>query len=369
MIFATLFLIPFLVALGFFLLSSDRITVKELFFIQVPLITIVASLSSAVIHYAKTTDTEIWSGRVVSKKREWTSCEHSYQCNCITTCNTDSKGNQSCSTICQTCYEHLNDYDWAVYTSNAEKIYIERIDRQGSDEPPRWRAVTVGEPTAIAHSYKNYVKAAPDSLFNRSVEDTRKYSYPTYPGTVHDYYHASRVVAYQTELNVNEWNTELSELNADIGRASQVNIILVITENKPQDWYFGLERAWLGGKKNDVVVVINKDGENNVNWVRVMAWTNNQMVKTVIRDDLLKVGKLKLDSTIYIIGSAITAHYRRKPMAEFKYLEATIKPTTGQWVFSILLGLGISIIAALVCMNNDFFNEERWNTWDRHRRW
>lgn len=57
-------------------------------------------------------DTQILSGRVTDKIKESVSCEHSYSCNCIRTCN-----GKSCSTHCSTCYEHSNDYDYNIHST------------------------------------------------------------------------------------------------------------------------------------------------------------------------------------------------------------------------------------------------------------
>ncbi len=80
--------------------------------------------------YGQMADVEIWNGEVTKKQRTLVSCSHSYQCNCRQTCS-GSGSNQSCTQICDTCYEHSNDWDWDV-SSTAGNFTIDRIDRQGS---------------------------------------------------------------------------------------------------------------------------------------------------------------------------------------------------------------------------------------------
>jgi hypothetical protein len=57
------------------------------------------------------------------------------------------------------------------------------------------------------------------------------------------------------------WNHELARINADLGRPKQVNIVVALALNKPQDWYWALEESWVGGKKNDAVLVVSVDNE------------------------------------------------------------------------------------------------------------
>lgn len=126
--------------------------------------------------YSQTHDVEIWSGKVTEKYQDSVACDHSYSCNC------DSKDNN-----CSTCYDHFFDYDWVV-KSTAGNFLIDRIDRQGRDMPSRWQQVQIGEPTAIEHAFVNYIKAVPDSLFNKSSASSPQFDdlIPEYPRT-YDY--------------------------------------------------------------------------------------------------------------------------------------------------------------------------------------
>src|SRR5271169_6686133 len=112
MVFFVLLAIPLLIAIGGFVLFKGKITPKE-FALQMGIQLVVAGAAAAIVHYSSVHDTEVWNGVVASKKSEHVSCSHSYSCNCHS-CNCDSKGN--CSTCCDTCYEHLYDVDWDVFT-------------------------------------------------------------------------------------------------------------------------------------------------------------------------------------------------------------------------------------------------------------
>ena len=357
MVFTVLLIIPALVALGFFLFSGRSITIKE-FLVQIAVQAAIAGISTGIIYWSDTSDIETWNGVITSKKHFHVSCSHSYSCHCRQVCSGSGK-NESCYTHCDTCYEHSYDVEWHGYTSNSEDIEINTVDRQGLHEPSRWTAMHVGEPTAIEHSYTNYIKAAPDTLFRRNGE-YKQFQVPQHPRT-YDYYRTMRIVTMGVPVPAVA-EDQLNEVNAALGSRKQVNIMLMTVRNQPREWFYALEQRWLGGKKNDLTVVVSVDQQGVIQWVNVMAWCQNEMVKIVIRDSIMSVGKLQsIEDWGNVVGDireGVTGFYIRKPMADFKYLESTITPTTTEWAISLVIGLLVAIGLGIVMIKNDLFNEE-----------
>lgn len=358
MIFLTMLLIPTFVALGFLIFGGKKVTLKE-FGIQLLVQTAIIGIFCAVIADMNTTDREVWNGRVKSKARERVSCSHSYTCNCRTSCSGSGKS-RSCSTICQTCYEHSYDIDWAVYTTLDERLEIDRVSRQGLTMPPRWDAVQIGEPTSTTHSYTNYVKAAPNSLFrHQGLVEKFKDKMPEYPIRIYDYYRLNRVVNIGVALpDQAEWDKQLSELNSDLGHKKQVNVVLLIAKNLPADYYYAVEQQWIGGKKNDVIAVINIDDSGKISWTEIMAWTDNKLFQVTLRDQIMGIGTLDRAKIFAAIDASTQGLYIRKPMKDFEYLKSTVTPTTGQWIFAMILGLLTSVGLGIYFYKNDIFNEE-----------
>lgn len=290
-------------------------------------------------------DTEVWNGSVVDKDQVKVSCEHSYTCNCITTCSGDPP---TCTTICQTCYEHSYDWDWRVYTTVGE-LNIARIDRRGTDRPPRWSAVKLGEPASLPHSYTNYIKAVPDSLFGKRNVDLTRYNIPSYP-QVYDYYRYNRVLSvtavdttFTGELNT-KLNTELKTL----GAKKEVNLIVVFTDSDPS-YAYALESSWIGGKKNDVIVVVGV-ADTGVEWADVITLgmnSGNELLGITLSDALTGMTLDNAGDFGYTIVSTVEEHFDRKPMRDFEYLKDDIQPPT--WlliliiVVSLLLSAGLTI--------------------------
>jgi hypothetical protein len=304
---------------------------------------VVAGSSAGIVSCAATHDTEILNGRVTNKTRDIVSCRHSYSCHCHNVCSGSGK-NRSCSEECDTCHEHSFDIDWNV-TSTVGRFSINTIDRQGLFEPPRWAVTRVGEPASVDHSYKNYVKASPGTLF-RHQGLTEKYaaSLPNNPQNIYDYWHLNRLITVGASIDDPKgWNSALEELNAELGAPKQANIIVVIVKDMPQDWYYALEQKWIGGKKNDVVLVVGVDGGLKPQWATVMAWTTNELFKVKLRDDVMNDPVLIRDAVIADLRTNVSQYFVRKPMAEFKYLEAEITPSTVEWVITLVIALLVSV--------------------------
>ena len=322
---------------------------------------VVAGSSAAIVSCANTHDTEIWNGRVASKNWEHVSCSHSYQCNCHEDCS-GSGNNRSCSQVCSTCYEHLYDVDWEVHTTNGEEIDIDRVDRQGVVEPPRWTSVKVGEPTSVKHSYTNYIKAAPGTLFRHQGLTEKYQPLPDNPQRVTDYYRLNHFVVSGWPGPAGDWPSwinGLSELNADISSSKQANVIVVMAYNKPSDWYYALEESWLGGKKNDVVLVVSVDSDLKPQWARVMCWTTNELFKVKLRDDIMALDALTAASALPVIKQDVTRHFVRKPMKDFEYLKSEITPTLAEWIVTLVISLLISVGLLVFFGTQDPFDSER----------
>jgi hypothetical protein len=357
--FFSILFVPLLVAAIVFFVSRQICWKEVLCIVGVQIL--VAGASAGICYYSATDDSETWNSRVSKKEKEYTSCSHSYSCRCRQSCSGSGK-NRSCHQVCDTCYEHSNDWNWAVYTAAGEGFDIDRIDRRGSHEPPRWTAVKIGEPTSRVHSYTNYIKAAPDTLFRRDGKYEKYQSLlPQYPQNVYDYHRMNRLILVNGAKTQDPayWNADLMELNAKIGSSRQSNVIVVLARNLPPDFFYALEQAWLGGKKNDVILVVGTDTAGKAAWVNVMTWELNELFKVKVRDDLLEKGSLERWDVVNVLEANIVKYHKRKPMADFEYLKSSITPTVTGWVVSMLVGFIISIGLSILFHKNEMFPEYR----------
>jgi hypothetical protein len=304
--------------------------------------------------YAKTADTEIWNGRIVKSAGEQ-SCCHSYSCNCSTvclpSCSTNAEGDSSCGVSCHeecdTCYEHSHDLYWSARTTNGETVFHDGCNPPGSAPPAAWARIVDGEPSAVEHSYINYVKGAPGKFFGRPwLIDRYKGKLPAYP-RVYNMYRADRFLMSaigEALPDTAALNRELSRINGNLGRAKQVNIIMVVTAEDPE-FAEALSEAWLGGKKNDLIVVVGVPEFPRIGWVRVVSWTDARKVKDTIADRVMALGEFDGRKLLSVVEQEVAAKFKRKHMKDFRYLLKEIDPPN--WAFWLLVTLGILVSGGL----------------------
>jgi len=328
----------------------------------------VTAASASIVSCSNVSDVETWNGRVAHKDRERVDCTHSYQCNCRQECTTTANKGQSCTQVCDTCYEHDYDVDWNVTTTNHELVTIDRVDRQGIHEPSRWASVRIGDPTSMPHRYDNYVKGAPGTLF-RHQGLAQRYLPVLPPHPEHyDYYRSDHLVtAGELAMSPEEraaWNSDLAELNSDLGSAKQANVIVVLVADMPDDFYYALEEAWVGGKKNDVILVASVSASGDLRWASVMCWTSNELFRVALRDHVMFDERLDRRAVVKHLHEDVGGLFVRKPMKDFEYLQASIVPTADEWALCLIINLLVAG-AVLIALHVDDPDGGRGPGWAR----
>lgn len=355
-----------LVPAGLGKLFFSGITWKE-FALHLGVQTVVAGASAGIIYYKDTSDVEAINGVVTKKEQLRVSCGHSYDCNCRSERSCSGFGkNRSCTSrrVCDTCYEHSYDYDWRVYSS-VGTWNIRRVDSQGRREPDRFTSTRVGEPVSTHHTFRNYIKAAPGTLF-KTQGTGKKYAgrIPKYPDEIYDYWHLNRFVQAGIKVpDASQWVTGIEALNGELGPSKQVNLIVVVT-TYPEDYFFALREAWVGGKKNDAILVIGVNKNLDILWVEVMAWTVTQDFEVFTRGEISQLRNLDRKKVLTALRAQTMRRYKRKPMHDFEYLAASITPTPMELFVAGIIGFLISIGLVYVFHRYDVFGEE-----SRRHRW
>ena len=305
-------------------------------------------------------DMEVWNGEITKKVSEHVSCEHSYSCNC----RSDKDG----KTTCDTCYEHDYDVNWELENTAGDDIKIRRVDRQGMIPPPRWLSAQVGDAVAQTHRFVNYVMGAKDSLFNTKEQKTLIAQYksmiPDYPDDVFDYYKINRVLTVgniqMDDLKRSAWNQQLSLMLRPLGPRKQVNVIIVLTTVQDPNFANALRAAWLGGKKNDVVVVVGSSTYPKVDWTRVFSWSDNEAFKIGLADAIQDKGALDPVDTTTLIGGWVNRDFSRKHMKGFSYLAWESAPSMGACVL-IAIASFLSILGVTYMFLNNTPRRRRYS--------
>ncbi|AFC21788.1 hypothetical protein GAP32_338 [Cronobacter phage vB_CsaM_GAP32] len=299
--------------------------------------------------YASMYDTEILNGKVLSKSRdvEWCNSQSS-SCKNYTwheRCSyyTDSKGKRQKSCESYKVFDYPYEVDWTVKTS-VDSHTIDRVNRQGTQVPPRWAEIKIGDPASTTNSYINYLLGNKDSLFyqneyEKEFSEEYKKKLPNYP-TIYDYYRVNHVINL-TNIDSTGYNDYINMALRDMGASKQVNIVLIMYPQTNADFVKALTAKWRGGKKNDVIMFAGLDDEGTVTKFSSTSFAqgmNNEILHSTLRMDAL-TEKMSLD-LVQILVKDVNEHFKRLPNKEFEYLKFKLEPSI--WV--VLL---CSIIAAV----------------------
>ncbi len=365
--FLLLMIVPFLIAVGTLLAFKGKVTYWE-FFAQIGVIALVVAASLGIAYESRTTDTEVWNGQVVKKERNEVSCRHSYRCHCHEVCSGSGK-NESCSEECDTCYEHSYDVDWDVYASTNESTSINTVDRQGLNMPPRWGKVYVGEPWASKHNFTNYILANPDSVLLGTKGDMQRFGklIPKYPDNIYDYYYNNPVIDMGVpNVDINTWNWLIRDINKTLGPQKQVHIIVILVPTNDRSYMLALRDAWIGGKKNDVDVVIGSVDGNTIDFADVMSWSTNKALEVTLKDDIEQVGFLsEKDTIVAAINECVFRDFKRMHMKDMKWLMRSFQPSQTAmiviFIIATLISIGISVWAVMADIGEEDYDHE-WGT-------
>lgn len=345
MVLFCLLLVPLGLGLAGLCFSKGRVTWKEFLVHEITMLFLIG-IAYFLALCNRTSDTEVWNGVVARKDRGTEGCCHDYPCN-PHPCSCDKDGN-NCSTCWDTCYEHSSDRTWYAVSSNEETVYRQGCGRPGDSDPARWKAIRIGEPTAVEHSYTNYIKGNPDSIMRRQGAAERfKGRLPSYP-EVYDWYRIRRFIAIGVPVEgLDALNGRLSEINGRLGARKKVNVVVVVVNESDQRYLEALRETWLGGKINDFVVVVGAPEPPAIAWAGVLSWTRNEDLKVQVRDEVVALGTFDGTKVLDIVERNVEAKFEHRPISDFEYLKSTIEPSsTVTWIIGILgvlMALGLQI--------------------------
>lgn len=351
-----------LIARIFFL---SKFTWKE-FIVQVGVSFLFSGFLFAGALYSKTLDNEFIHGQITDKVRDEGSYEESYSCNCRSVCR-GTGNNRICQRVCDTCYRTIYTVHWYL-ESTLGRIDIDRKSSQSrsvwmATDPLLYTESYIGEPCTKMHYYENYVLAAKRSLFNREgYSYTTKFPLPNYP-RLYSIYRSRNAIGTAPGVTaevLDEWNTSLRDKLKILGPKKQANIIIVFTEDPDPKYRYALEKHWMGGKKNDIVIIFGTARYPDLAWVDVFTFAlsagNHEMI-VALKDDLVGKGKLNAQEAIEIIASHVDKSFKRKQMADLEYLADDIAPTTGAVIGILVAQLVVSVLLTFYFVRNECFED------------
>jgi len=267
-------------------------------------------------------DSYILNGKVTNKYKDTVGCEHSYQ-----VCTTSGK-----TTICTTHYEHFEDYDWVVETSVGSLI-IDREDRQGETTPQRFIKVIVGEPASMEFHFNNYLLADKESLFLQNSETPSNIQQPR----VYDYYRTKHIVGSVSLPNVEKQLDLLLQ-------GKRFNVKVVALNNRPVEDFYSVMSAWIGGKINDVILVVSLDENGVVLWSKVNTYAKGYKNQMLLKDlEYLTEGKVFNEDLVTKQISLITKQFLILDEQEFEEKLELVEIPMWLLILVVLINIGLSV--------------------------
>jgi hypothetical protein len=208
-------------------------------------------------------------------------------------------------------------------------------------------------------SFENRVKAAP-SLF----------SFPKVPTNItvfewpknEDWMSSGRLLGTAAErIPIRT----LDLMNTRIGFRKKVNVIIVgFDKNAPNDYGHWQEAAWIGGKKNDLVLCF-KEGEGKLAASSyVFGWTESEYCKKNLQT-LLITHPINKD-IIPLIEKEIVTSYKVKDWSKFDYI--TVEPPRWSYIVYIFVIFGTQTGLYVYFHRNEYTQTNReYNYRNRYR--
>lgn len=200
-------------------------------------------------------------------------------------------------------------------------------------------------PLTTTHTYENRVKAS-TSVFNfMKVDSLARVTYGLY-----DHPRVTDKFLDQPILGINSaWAShKLRALNAINGSSRQLRMMIVVFEDKPYEAGLMQEAYWVGGNKNEFILVIGKKGDQ-IKWTKVISWTEEIGLKMKVEREVKAMSKFNLVGIVDYMGSNVPMAWKRKSFKDFNYLKVEIPIGTVIWmaVINLVLTIGLMVFFIL----------------------
>ena len=305
--------------------------------------TIIAFLTSAIIHgiafYGVTADQETWSGKII-KVAHFPQWREEYRQRHTQIYYTGSGKNRRSHTRVWYTTEHATHPEhWVAYANYGEysenkniglPLFNEiksnfggKIENGGKQSCSHGGHFDGGDnniyathnvtgyiyPVTCKKYFENRIKAAPSVFsFVKVPSDAPVYPWPENP----DWMHSGRLIGVNG-IDLRKFDI----MNSNLGPTKKINLIM-IGFNSPDSMLGQLqEAAWIGGRKNDLVLCYGYEG-TNVLWSSVFGWSEKEICKRNL--ETLILNNPINNEILPLISKEIVENYTKKEWKKFSYI-------------------------------------------------
>lgn len=387
-------IIPILITVYLFMFHRQDIKFWEpLVMIAVALICII--VSKAISEGVQVHDTEYWGHLGVAIIHEE---PYSYMSTCSRSVCTGSGKNEVCTTEYYSCVQDVSRACYLAYLTRSDKgsgnkmefgtyrisyAKYKQIDERWKHNGHKFKQVhddyynrknhggkhqvywdknwETAEPMVFEHSYTNKVQAS-DSVFNFedvTEEDIKTYGLYKYPDVSSGYESVTILDRFKN------WKTDkyFRYMNGELGPRKQVRVWVLIFKNQSEIAAAMQEALWKGSNKNEFIYCIGVDKDYNIQWCKIITWSEAQELKIKARNFVSTEMKAISEESLLDLGRWSTVNiglnFVKKDWKEFDYL--TVEPSMAAIVITYIITLIVSLGVAIWTVKNQFHDRGRYS--------
>lgn len=264
-------------------------------------------------------------------------------------------------------YEKL----WERYKYRTEKITISsggytttgdlyNRPNHGNKHEVSWNnLIDTSHPISERMSYNNYIQASkslynPRNLSEKELLQYKLFDYPKGDGYDPLLAMDSKMVypkALKQLQYANGW------LNTTMGGFKKVRLWVLMYRNQPEDTSEMQRVLWKNGNKNEFIVMLNVDDNNNLTWFDIMSWTEKEDTKIIVRNYIANLKGKKIDNTVMhdlsvFLTDTIRTSYVKPSFKKYSYLD--IPPSWTAIIISHIIILIVCIGTGIFAVINDY---------------
>lgn len=387
MIIWLLLIVPVITILVLMLKYSRKVTWWE-YAIHIGVAVLLIVVMKIIGEKSQTNDSEYWGDLIQRAEYYEPYSIWDYEtCTRQVPCGTDSKGNTK---YCPDTYDcsHLDSHSprWQIITVTgwdinvSEKFYNYLVKRfktkicyhdmnresecgfgdhvvnDGNMYYVEWnKRPETSYSTAKVHTYENKIQCS-HSVFNFQNVDEKEakkaglFDYPK----VNDF-EVQTILGGEKIEKLDSIEEKFHYLNGKLGPSKQLRVWILIFRDKALSIGKLQEAYWKGGNKNEFVVTIGLDKQNNVSWCYPFSWTDVQELKIETRNYVVEQKVLNLMNLSDFLYKELESKWIRKQFKDFSYL--TVEPPLWGLIVAFLLQIVFNIVYAVWSVKNEFENE------------
>ena len=201
------------------------------------------------------------------------------------------------------------------------------------------------------HSYENRVKGSDHSIFkfrDLSEKEIKQYGLYEYPEIIN--LDQNPIIGKKVPY---EHENAIRYINAYYGGKKQIRVFILLYDN-PNVMVGEMQQShWLGGNKNEFVVCLGVDKQNNVMWCYPFSWEDKPKLGVETKQYFIDHPKLNIGEYSKFLTSHIH-DWKRKEFKDFEYISVELTSTQLTWIIILIIMYNIGI--SFWVINNEFKN-------------